>query len=433
MAAGAPVSVTPVPFQEAIRAFERRAGNVVSTDRWDALWHEEHATAFTVARSAGYDIAKDIADEFENRVLKGGETADAFVKNLTPVLQAKGWWGKTVEDDGSVVQLGSAARLRLIYDVNLRVSYSAGAWERAQRTKRALPYIVYEGIDDSRQRPAHHAWMGTCLPVDHPWWDTHWCPCGWRCRCWNRQVTRLEAQEIGITENPPTGPARTFTNKSTGEVVTVPWGIDPGFGYNVGKAALAGRAGSDAAKVMADKLAATPPRVAALPVPAQILADQTREFATWLRSLDLAKPKGALRVVGALSDGVLDFLSADAIGIVPQSGAITVTDHAVAHAMRDSKSAKAPDMATLAALPSLLAEPQAILWDRDKQNLVWVVAGTGDRTTRLVVELDRAERSRDASGRRGSITTNSVVNMQVVPVASLGDRRRYELVEGSVE
>jgi hypothetical protein len=270
------------------------------------------------------------------------------------------------------------------------------------------------------------------LPVDHPWWDEHYPPCGWRCRCWPRQITRLEAREIGVTESPPSGPPRRFFNPSTGATVEVPHGIDPGFGYNVGKASLAGRDGPNAAKVMADKMAATPPAVAAVPLPAQVLADQTREFGDWVGGMDMAKPKGDVRVAGALSRDVLSFLATPAIGKAPQSGAITISDHAVAHIMRDSKGELRPPMATMLQLPALLARPSAILWDRDKANLVYVIELAGQHGTRLVVELDTLERARDAAGKRQQIRTNAIVNGQVIDIDALRDRRRYELIDGQL-
>lgn len=423
------VALRPLPFAEAVAFFDRRAANPVPSDRWTDMWQQEHAVAFTVARSAGYDILGDIRDALRAAIAEG-ETFESFAKRLRPILQEKGWWGRVQREDGEIVQLGSTRRLRTIFDMNLRVSYSAGAWERAQRTKRALPYIVYVGILDDRIRPIHRSWHMTCLPVDHEWWDTHWCPCGWRCRCQNRQVTRLEAQRIGITERPPSGPSKRWFNRSTGETIEVPHGIDPGFGYNVGKAALQGRAAGDAAKVMADKLASAPPAVAAVPLPAQILADQTAEFGRWLDAMDYSR--GDLRVIGALPANVLQFLATPAIARTPQSGAIVITDHAVKHIMRASKGTLRPAIADMRRLPELLAKPAAILWDNDKGNLVWVVELAGDRGTRLVVEIDRVERVRGADGKRSAVPLNSIVNGQVINVDALRDPRKYRLIEGAL-
>jgi hypothetical protein len=396
------------------------------------MWQEDHAVAFTVARSAGYDILGDIRDELE-KALKEGETFETFAANLKPTLQAKGWWGKVERADGEIVQLGSMRRLRTIYNVNMRVSYSAGAWERAQRTKGALPYIVYEGIDDAHQRPIHHSWMGTTLPIDDPWWDTHWAPCGWNCRCWNRQVTRLEAREIGVTENPPSGPPKRFFNPSTGETVEVPYGIDPGFGYNVGKASMAGEAKGNAAKVMADKMAAAPTRVAALPLPKPMLDAQVEEFGRWVDHARGGEPVGDLRVAGALNDRALDFLARPDIHATPSSGAITVSDTVVNAFLREVKGTKAPPLELLKQLPRLLAEPTAILWDRDKGNLAYVITLAGEAGLRLVVALDRSVKVSDAKGGAARrVRTNAMINAQMVEVDALRDRRTYELVEGEI-
>jgi hypothetical protein len=419
------VVVKPLPFNEAVAAFERRAPNLVPSDRWTEMWQEDHAVAFTVARSAGYDILGDIRDALD-KALKEGLTYEQFAARLKPILQAKGWWGKVERPDGEIVQLGSMRRLRTIYNTNLRVSYAAGAWERAWRTQHALPYIVYEGIDDAHQRPIHHSWMGTCLLITDPWWDTHWCPCGWNCRCWNRQVTRLEAREIGVTENPPSGPPKRFFNPSTGETVEVPYGIDPGFGYNVGKASMAGQAQGNAAKLMADKMAATPPRVAALPLPKPILDAQVEEFGRWVdQARGAGEAAGDLRVAGALSSKVLDFLERPDVDRAPASGAITVAGKAVHGFLRDVTGTRAPALALVKELPRLLAEPAAILWDREQERLVYVtaVAAAAEAGLRLVIVLDPAK-ARSA--------TNAVAAGQLVALQALQDRQRYELVEGEL-
>ena len=103
-----------------------------------------------------------------------------------------------------------------------------------------MPYLRYVAVMDGRTRPEHRAWHGTVLPVDDPWWDAHYPPCGWNCRCTVTQLGErtLERRGWSVTERPPAFPDRTFTNRRTGEVTRVPGGIDPGFAYNVGKAGI---------------------------------------------------------------------------------------------------------------------------------------------------------------------------------------------------
>lgn len=239
------------------------------TDRWDEWWQEEHAEMFTVARSAGYDILRDLKDALD-LAAQDGTTLAQFQRELKPILAEKGWWGTKERidyDTGEVteVQLGSLQRLRLIYEANLRTARAVGQWERIQRTKDALPYLLYQLGPSQEHRPEHVAWLGVLLPADHEWWDTHMPLNGWGCKCWVRQVGEREAQRLirdGIpgpgrqeldedglpagriidrqrvqvlTEPPDLGDPIEYVNQTTGEVVMAPWGIDPGWGYNPGK------------------------------------------------------------------------------------------------------------------------------------------------------------------------------------------------------
>ena len=393
--------------------------------------HDEHAAEFTVARSIGYDILGDISDAMHKAIANGTTLAD-FSKTLTPVLKAKGWWGKVEREDGEVVQLGSQRRLETIFNVNMRTSYAAGRWEQIQRTKADLPYLMYSCVLDKRTRPAHRAWHGTILHVDDPWWEVHYPPCGWNCRCTVIQLTRRQAERRGITKTPPSGPPTRWFNPGTGQTMEVPYGIDPGWGYNPGKAAEVVRFAEEAAVQLSRKLIATPAEIAAVPLTSAIVEQLTVAFGRWLRALDLAKPTGDMRVVGALSEDVLDFVQASDRGLDVGSGAITITDKAVKHIMRDAKGALAPSLETMSRLPELLAKPAAILWDNDLQNLVYLVETSGDEGTRFAVALDRAEKAKDAVGKRVSIRTNSIFHGQVVGVDAFGDRRRYQLISGSL-
>ena len=147
------------------------------------VWREEHASAFTVAKAMQMDVLSDIRSEVE-RAIEEGITLREFQKELTPRLQALGWWGQQPMPDpltGEVktVQLGSPRRLKTIYNVNLRTAREAGQWQRIERTKKGLPYLLYQLGSSRKHRVQHVAWNGTLLPVDNPWWDTHTPPLGY--------------------------------------------------------------------------------------------------------------------------------------------------------------------------------------------------------------------------------------------------------------
>lgn len=243
-----PVELRALPPAEAIRYFESKGYRIGFS--WADVWREEHARAFTIAKMMRLDLLESVRQELDTAI-RDGTTREEFVRTLRPRLEAAGWWGLKEEVDpltGELrqVQLGSVRRLNLIFDVNLRTAYQAGKWERMERLKRRRPFLAYSAVLDDRTRPHHAAWGGRAgnriiLPMDHPWWDTHYPPNGWRCRCSVIQLSQRDLDKRGWTVSPdPEITYRGWRNFRTGEVTRVPTGIDPGWDYNVGKAHMRG-------------------------------------------------------------------------------------------------------------------------------------------------------------------------------------------------
>ena len=217
---------------------------------WLDVWGEEHAYAFTVAKATELELLTAFRTSISD-ALKNGQGFETWRAGLMPTLARLGWdKPRTVVDPTGErapadVNFASPRRLRTIFWSNANAARSAGQWERAQRTKAGLPYILYVRTRASDPRKEHLGWVGIILPVDDAFWSTHWPPNGWGCKCSIRQVTgrerdRLLGQEpsdggISYRDTPPdNGPPRIFTNARTGEVSEVPAGIDPGWGTNPG-------------------------------------------------------------------------------------------------------------------------------------------------------------------------------------------------------
>lgn len=236
------IRLEPLQPREAV-AFFRAKGYRVGFS-WRDVSAEQHAQAFTVAKAARLDVLEAIRGEVD-RALADGRTFEQFRGDLAPRLKALGWWGRKPMRDpltGRTIEarLGSTRRLRIIYDANMRAAHAAGHWTRIQRVKADLPYLRYVAVRDARTRPQHRAWHGTVLPVDHPFWRTHYPPNGWRCRCTVQQLSEAALARRGLAETSPppaTPPGRGHVNRTTGETVVAPEGIDPGWGHNVGIAA----------------------------------------------------------------------------------------------------------------------------------------------------------------------------------------------------
>jgi len=240
----------PVP-SEALEYF--RAKRLQPAFDYRDVWRAEHDLMFTVAKAMRFDLLSDIRDAV-GEALAEGQTFAEFQQRLTPILQAKGWWGKGQAYDPQAgerveAQLGSPRRLRTIYRTNMRTARAAGQWDRVQRTKRTHPYLLYQLGPSREHRPEHRGWLGLLLPVDDPFWRTHYPPNGWGCKCWVRQVSRREAERLiasgRVSTTAPQIRTRLWVNERTGEEQRIPQGIDPGWDYHPGASraqAIAGKA-----------------------------------------------------------------------------------------------------------------------------------------------------------------------------------------------
>ena len=86
-----------------------------------------------------------------------------------------------------------------VFRTNIHSAYGHGRWQQQQRNKDKRQYLMYSAINDSRVRPAHLALNRIVLPIDHPFWLTHYPPTGFRCRCTCIALTEARALKYGIT------------------------------------------------------------------------------------------------------------------------------------------------------------------------------------------------------------------------------------------
>ena len=256
---------------------------------WADVEPEEHAVAFAVAKAMKVDVLQTIQGALQ-KALDEGIPYKQFAKDLEPRLRDLGWSGEKKRVDvktgkARIVRLGSPRRLKTIYRANIRSARAAGQWDRIQRTKRALPYLVYQLGPSERHRIDHQAKEGLVLPVDHPFWQQWYPPngpalkrlvitkaiCVFRaiskqvrtvllgnqsfrayfklitgCKCHVRQITKREAERRGISNNPDV-PMKRVLNHRTGEIKNHPQryrfgvGDQPRAGATTGDGAVAGR------------------------------------------------------------------------------------------------------------------------------------------------------------------------------------------------
>ncbi len=231
-------------------AYMQKKGFAI-TWNWQEMIDEAHARAATVAKVMRMDILQDIRDAWENAAIEG-TTFEAFRDSLTPILQAKGWWGRPLVKNPDGVSepalLGSPHRLETIYRTNLQSAYMAGRYHAMNESTDTHPYWMYVAVMDSRTRPAHRAMNGKVFRADDPIWDTFYPPNGFQCRCRVRPISEYRLKKNGLTVASSSGNLVTrheaigqnsgnpVEARRTGMVVD---GIfcapDAGFNYNPGK------------------------------------------------------------------------------------------------------------------------------------------------------------------------------------------------------
>lgn len=213
--------------------------------RWQEVYDAEHARGFAVAGVMRLDVLQLFYDELEAAAARGTSLAD-FSKAVKARLVQKGFWGNVEVTDpksGEIrVTKFNDARLRLIFDANMRQSHAAGRWQRGMRGR--MTHIVYRTMGDEQVRTSHRPWDWICLPRDHPFWDTHIPPNGWNCRCYfyfvaESDIPKLQAAaaakgKVLLLEPPPIQYVD-FRNTASGRIERVPRGIDPGWAYNPGR------------------------------------------------------------------------------------------------------------------------------------------------------------------------------------------------------
>ena len=266
------------PFAEQVAFFRGKLGNLVPTAKWDELWKAQHDRAFMVAGAAKADLLADLAGAVDKAIAEG-ETLEQFRKRFRQIVADRGWHGWT----GEGTKAGEAWRTRVIYETNLITSYSAGRLEQLRAG--GYRYWMYKHSDSRNPRPHHRALDGVVLPADDPFWQTHYPPNGWGCRCRAVGVDGpRSAQQLGGDFNKLLPRGWNTIDPKTGE----PVGIDKGWGY------MPGGTATSTVSALASKLNQLPPAPSVAVIQDWLKADA---FARWY-----AKPQGSWPLVRLPAD-----------------------------------------------------------------------------------------------------------------------------------
>ncbi len=409
-----PVEARPfgVRFTEAVDYLRGKLPE--GTLRSDDLAGPVNSKIFAVAGAVKADLLRDLQDALVTAKADGRTITD-FRKDFDKAVAEHGWTYKGKR----------GWRTRVIFDNNMRSAAMAGRWAQIQDNKKHQPFLQYRTAGDSRVRPMHRLWNGLIYRVDDPFWQTHYPPNGWGCRCTVRAYAQADLDEKNLQLSEPFDMKEREVVTRDGEIKDrVPIGIDPGWDHNVGQSWIAPEV------ALGQKLARLPRELqgtmadkAMSPAFQKVLGDNFKAFR---KAVEVGKaPANAAQVVGFLDGATLDALAAQVPAVAIDSSAV-IAQVNVPTASATVRSKSVSDLLTNLAetLPAQLRDYQAVLWDTERRALVVVPSG---RAAGLLPTVELQPGARTNIGQAIRVT-----EIGTQTPATLRNGARYQLLVGKV-
>lgn len=354
---------------------------------YDEIMHGAHHRAFTVAKITKLDLLSDVQESLVYAA-KSGLGFEEWKKSLLPTLAKKGWLRNVDAKDpktGEIKQIYvGSRRLKNIYNTNMRVAYAVGAYEEAMNSD--AEFLRYTAVLDSKTRASHRALHGVILPKDHPFWDTHYPPNAWNCRCKARAYTKQELKSRGwsVTENIPSVEPH------------------PDWAYNVGKTDNLDAVFADKVEKLKDKAVSKDFYENAKAFLGEL--ERKRNLYVWQSGLDEAveqiivkgDPKTPINMVqvGMLGEALANAAS-KILGLDVNSGGIILTKDRLIHASPKRKSTyeHAFRVEEIGQIVKILDDQNNAYVDTrdDKNNIVFIFKDEKDDTKFNLIPIEIAK------------------------------------------
>jgi SPP1 gp7 family putative phage head morphogenesis protein len=178
----------PVPHKEAADFIKSKPA--VSRAVFDRLLPELKARAFTVTGIEDATVLQGIRDRIAELPAGGNweDTKEELVENISPFL-AKG----DTPEDAERAQIAATRRAELLLRLHGFQAYSAAAYQVMDAQRDVFPYWQYKSMNDAKVRDTHAALNGVVLPANAKFWERHYPPWEWGCRC---QVVPLMEEDV---------------------------------------------------------------------------------------------------------------------------------------------------------------------------------------------------------------------------------------------
>lgn len=276
-------------------------------------------------------------------------------------------------------------------------------------------------------RVEHQQWDGLALPKDDPFWNTHFPPNGWGCRCYARFISQAsydQYQSKGI-KNPPNleGDSdvtklithrpviryTTFSNKRTGNIERVPDGIDPGFAWNAGLVGREMPLFTEFLKKTRDKFPLQFDDVAKSVMYNSVKAEQFANFVD--RAWDGKMRGDYLTAVGFVDGGVVQWLK-NYVNLDLKEGTVITLEARLINATKAPRHQMTQDALTKEQWRRLLKGlvSAQVYYEKETENLIYLMLSNGGQRVKVVVDPIR---SLERSG-------TTIVNPLIVSASQIG-------------
>jgi SPP1 gp7 family putative phage head morphogenesis protein len=184
--------------EEAVKYLENKGYKI--TANWRDMMGEAHRQAFTVAKATKADMLQDIRGMLDKALTEGTSLHD-FKKELTPKLEAKGFFGKrqiTKADGTTEIVNVTPSRLDNIFRTNVQSAYNAGREKQMAATADVFPLQQFLAISDDSTTDVCNKFNGKVFRADDPIWDKYTPPLHFKCRSTKRSMSERAAAREGV-------------------------------------------------------------------------------------------------------------------------------------------------------------------------------------------------------------------------------------------
>ncbi|SNZ07754.1 phage putative head morphogenesis protein, SPP1 gp7 family [Persephonella hydrogeniphila] len=350
--------------------------------------------AFTIAKVSSEDLINKVKQIY-TKTLEEGKTKQETLQEVHKILPNL-----------------TANHLSIHYNNNVMIAYNAGRIKHFKDNK-AVQYLIYNAILDGHTTNLCRKLHGTVKPKDDSFWDKFYPPNHHNCRSIvypvhksqlgkkisyvkaDEETGKLQKEEIKIKPS-KLNPKEILKDKILSQefqfrgnpekaIYEIPDSlIDRAIKYGIIEDLI------KTAKDYFCKIKLSTEDECEENIK-RIFIKSKESFEDFIQEVLSAnfKPKGRLKPIGWLSKDLRELIKQK--GLNPKTPLIVINDKRIIHSIRDIKAVKGASLSIeeLKKLPDILENPEAVIFDKIHQNIIYVSSSIEEpKKNKIVVEVN---------------------------------------------